>query len=789
MRLVLISLAWCGGIVYAASLNLPTHIWLIASLAALTAAGLVFRLGGSRWLASLLVVFILGGLRLSLQPVTSDLASQNGSSLTLTGIVISSPELRDDGSQRFRVQAESTYNGFEERRVNGIALVSTLSQQNLRYGDRVRVTGELTAPARIDDFNYADYLAREQVFSLMQNASLTILSSGNGSPLAAALFDLRERFSNFIQTTLPDPAAGLLRGILLGVDGALAPSAADAFATTGSAHIIAISGFNMAVVAQTVLRLLRRFGGGGRTAAGGAFAAILVYTLFVGAEPAVVRAFIMTSVLIFGQLLRRRTYIPASIAFAALLLTIENPTNLFDIGFQLSVAATLGLALFTQPIARWTTRILEAVLPRTLAGRAGDFLTEPLAASLAAQAAVTPLIALYFGRLSLVSPIVNLLIVPVQPFIILTGGLALLLSVVIVDLAAALLWVTYAALSWSLAVIRLFAQLPFADISFRLDDSIVLALFAALMGGHLLLSTRPPFIMRWLSRLTSRPVIMTASLGALSLIVLTGMLFFSKPDGRLHVWALDMNGSNSILIQTPDGAHILVDGGASPQRLLTALGDILPFNKRTLDAVILTAPVEANFRALLTVGEFYQAERWFTNGQSNLGENFAALNQLLGSPEILPGGSALAWADGTHIEILHPQTIPHPGDNISESSLVLRIRFGEISFLLTGELTPDGQAALLESGTPLHATVLQLPRHAMARSLHRDFAEMVSPSVYFAQTQLSGRRGDADPDVLARLLPQRPVYLTHRQGTLHFWTDGQALWFIPERVTEAQPVR
>lgn len=791
MRLVLVALAWCGGITFAASL--PTQnllLWSIACLVAVTATGLSFYLGGSRWAAVLILAFSLGGARLAVTPVTSELATQNGRTLTLTGIVSSSPEVRDDGSQRFRVDAESTYDGFEERTVSGAALVATLSQQAIAYGDRVHLTGELSTPGRFDDFDYGDYLAREGVFSQMQNASVIVESSGHGSPVMSAFLSLRDHFGETIQRTLPEPAAGLLRGILLGIDGALAPPVEDAFAATGSAHIVAISGFNMAIVGQSVLGLLSRFGLPKRTAVFVALSVLFTYTVFVGAEPAVVRACLMTSVLILGQLLRRRTYLPASIAFAAVLITAENPSHLFDIGFQLSVAATLGLAMMTEPIAQATTRTLQRLLPRLWAIRVGDFLTEPLAASLAAQIAVTPLIALYFGRLSLVSPLVNLLIVPVQPIIIIVGGIGVMLSTVIPAAGAVLLWIAFTALSWSLLIIRSFAQLPFADTSFRVDEMVVLLTFFVLLGGHLMLAARPPLIQRVFTRLSSRPIVAAALLGAVCLVSLSGMIVFSRPDGQLHVWALDMNGANAVLIETPAGAHILVDGGSSPQRLLTALGDILPFSQRSLDALILTAPIEANYRAVIAASEYYDFRQVFSHGQANLSEAYAALQESLGDSThtLLTAGAALEWADGTRIDILHPQQSPTLEDDVGDETMVVRVEYGEVSFLLTGELTAEGQDALLTSGLPVQSTVLQLPRHAMPRSLSTEFISAVAPSALFASTQRASRRGDADPDVISRL-PALPLMLTHRQGTLHYWTDGSALWVAPEHAEPVYEVR
>ena len=145
-----------------------------------------------------------------------------------------------------------------------------------------------------------------------------------------------------------------------------------------------------------------------------ALSVIAVYSLFVGASPGILRAALMSGLLVVGSQLNRRTFVPTSLALAVVLLSLGDPSVLLDIGFQLSFLAVLGLSLFVDPLSARFRRLLENLLPARAAAVLHSFLNEPLIVTIAAQITTLPLIILYFGRLSLVALPVNLLIVPVQ---------------------------------------------------------------------------------------------------------------------------------------------------------------------------------------------------------------------------------------------------------------------------------------------------------------------------------------------------------------------------------------
>lgn len=477
MRLIYIAFGWVIGIIIAARGNNSPLIWLILTLVSAIAVWLVWDDRIRRMALIALTALTAGGLRFSLVWQTSPIAQYNNiGGLTVEGMVVDPPDVRDDRIQ-LRVAAETITRAGETLPTDGLVLVQVPRVTEVRYGDLIAATGVLITPAEYDTFSYADYLAQGGVFSIMPNAALEIISSDNGNPLYAALLDVKTRAQAAIANALPDPQAALLSGILLRDERGIAPQIQDAFSRVGASHVVAISGFNMVILSGLVTSLLSKAKLPPRLSAALGIAIIIIYTVFVGANAAVVRAALMSSLLVIAPLFKRKTYVPASLAFVAIFLSLLNPRVLWDLSFQLSFFATLGLVLFADPLSSRFDRLLKRVFPSDTAAVASGFLTEPLMVSIAAQITTLPLIVLYFGRISLVTLLVNLLIVPVQSLILIVGGMATILALFAPGIAQILYWFALVPLGWTIDVVRLFARLPFADVEFSVDSRLVALFF------------------------------------------------------------------------------------------------------------------------------------------------------------------------------------------------------------------------------------------------------------------------------------------------------------------------
>lgn len=322
-------------------------------------------------------------------------------------------------------------------------------------GDRIAVRGPVEAPGN-DDFGA--YLRQIGAAGSLRSPTLDLLAGPEGPQ--GLLDRLRRGSAEVMIRALPEPQAGLASGILIGLRDRVDRDLAAAFTTAGVSHIVAISGWNIAIVAALVgAPLGGRVGTRARTAI--TLAAIVSYTLVAGASPSVNRAALMAAIGLTARASGRSGRAVAALGWAVLILLLADPATVSDPGFELSGLATAGLIGWATPLTDRLRRIRGHALP--------GWLAESLGISLAAEACTLPVVLLIFGRLALVGPIANLVIVPLVPPAMAAGAVALgagwLGAVGLPQPLVTLLGLpAWAVLGLLIALVRAAASLPFASI-------------------------------------------------------------------------------------------------------------------------------------------------------------------------------------------------------------------------------------------------------------------------------------------------------------------------------------
>lgn len=772
MALIYLALAWGAGIVIANHQS-PSQ-WIILGLLSLGSVGvwLYQRDAQGRLFFICLMAFSLGMARFELaNPIHDDSHLQrlnDQGNLTLTGQVIAEPELLD---QELRIQVEVEQAGGHS--VHGKLLATVPRHSNVHYGDQVRLQGFLVTPPELDDFSYGDYLARQGIFSAMFNAEVDITAQEGGFGPYKTMLEFKTKGREAIQQALPEPEASLLVGILLGDDNSIPKDTESAFTRTGASHLIAISGFNMAILAQVVMAFLSRLMGK-QKAALPALATIFLYTLLVGASGSVVRAAIMSSLLIIAQTQHRRVFVPTSLAFCVLAMSLYDPWVLWDVGFQLSLAAVLGMAVLVQPMTRWVQVRLEAWTTSQTAQKGIGLVSDSLITSIAAQVTTTPLIAYYFGRVSLVAIPVNLLTLPVQAPILMLGGIGTVVSLLVPPFGGVILDITWVLLAWMVAVVDYFARLGWADMNLQFASLWVIGFFILLGGVVWGRAVRP----KWLESLWQRPQLPAYGLQLAGIVLIAVMVNrgLDRPDQHLHLTFLDVGEAEGVLIETPNGGVILIDGGNQPSRLLAQLGQQLPANTSRIDVLIITIPQEDNIAALAEVVERYQVGVLLTNGQDSndaVYQNLLTLAEEQSIPIVsVTTGYTLHTDDRLQIEVLTPIAIPNKDTDANLSSITLRVTYDQAVFLLTGQADSALEPLLLANPHLIQATVLQVPAHASHDSMSQPFLEAINPQVAVIHLD-----SDSQPNAtqMSRLGASQ-LFRTDHDGAIEVITDGKTLW-------------
>jgi competence protein ComEC len=798
VTLIYLSIAWLLGILVTQALSLP-----LASLGFLVLPAIFVlvswpRNARARFLAVCLLGAAAGGVRLQLAPLTPDandvVQFADMGQIAIVGAIARPPETHDN-YQQFPLKVTSAAVGScadvdttAPPPAAGTLLVRTDSYEPLTYGDSVCVTGAIQQPLADANSSYGEYLARQRIFATMPRAYLDTLEPGRGSIFWAALYNVKGYAHQVVQQILPEPYAALLAGILLGIDSGIPKDLYEQFNAVGASHIIVISGSNIAVVCALLMTLSIRLLGK-RKAAWLTLAGVALYTLFVGADPPVVRAAIMGSLSVLAIYLGREGEARTMLMGTALLMTAVNPHLVNDVGFQLSFAATAGLVWIAPPLERGAQRMVRLLLGAQHTQAIMRLISEVFLITLAAQVAVTPLLLYHFGRFSPISLLTNLLIVPVQPFILLIGGAATAAGMFWLPLGRLLGSIVWLPLAWTVFVVKRSAALPWASLPLHgMTPALTVFAYAALalavwwIDRHLTSDdgtapSKPPVRLR-----TSTRWVLTAG-AALAFLIWAAV--GTLPDGRLHVTFLDVGQGDAILITTPKGQQILVDGGPAPSVLLWRLGEHMPFWDRTVEMVINTHPDIDHLGGLPAVLDRYHVPQVLLSDIEDDSSAWAALNdaaaQQGAQTQQAQAGGHLYGEEGLAIDILHPGAVPVGGDSNSHS-IVLRVAYGDVSFLLTGDIEADTEKRLGAAGLLPPTTVVKAPHHGSAFSSSRSLIATTQPQLAIISAGEDNLFGHPADEVLQRYAEASvPLLRTDQVGTIDCWTDGRTLWVRTER--------
>jgi competence protein ComEC len=733
-----IAIAFGVGIAVAGSVPAALVWWASAAAVALASLGLALGRTGIAAAALLVDVAAVGALRAAPLAPPADHVARLAlpQRATITARIDGEPTRFAPDRTRLVLEVE----GVNESPRSG-RLHATVYGEPPALGpdQRIRTDMRLHRAAGYKNpggFDHGRHLEREGILVVGSTRGDHVTIVDDPGPTWHA--QVRRRAREAIERALPPASAALLAGLLLGDRTALPPEIDTAFRRAGVYHVLAVSGFNVALIAGATFALLNLARFPRRVAAAGAIVVVAGFAAVVGPQPSVLRAAIMATLVLGALLVERDASVLNGLALAAIVILALRPADLHDPGFQLSFAATAGIVL--------------APLPRGLVAGA-------IGVSLAAALAVLPITLVHFNQLSVVGPLANLGAVPlagaativglagvVASWPITTAGEVLVNAAWPVLIALRALVAAAATPSWALAHLPAPAW-----------PAVACYVAALLLGlGWWRLREACPRASRAAGALTPPTLALAVGLAAWPLL--------RPPDGRLRVIVLDVGQGDAIVVETPDGRSLLVDaGGGGPMRLDAGERVVAPvlWNRGTLRlAAAVTTHDDRDhaggmdaIRRLFTIREPWTAEGLRAAPRELGGVRLTGLSEM-GRP-VAGGGSR---------------------PNRNDDALALRIDYGLVSFLLASDITAATEARLVAAGTPLAATVLKVAHHGSRGSSTAEFLRAVGPRVAVVSVGARNPYGHPSPETLARLAGvDAAVFRTDRDGAVILETDGRAL--------------
>lgn len=691
---------------------------------------------------------------------------------------------------RFVLKGERIISGGENATLPVNILVTIIRGRSdtallpLEYGTMVGLRGKLERPSaerNPGEFNARQYYEANGIslFLLVKGwNNVVVLDTGGGWwVMRKIVVPVRRYMFALIDRTIGGEEGEFLKGIFLGERSGISPSVRESFTNSGTAHVLAVSGSNVAVVTGFFFVLLGflRMGRLPRvilTACG-----LLFYMMITGSNPPVVRATIMALVLLFSSVAQEKTNPFNGLGIAALIILAFDTRQLFDVGFQLSFVAVLSIMYLYPKADALINRLGNTALWR----RATAPVLKVCALSGVATLGTLPLTSIYFGKFSIIGIVANMFVIPGVGLSVVLGGLS-----GIGGMASDFVAQTYASCNSAI----LWLTIRVAEISGRLSFAYVHTLRFAWVDA-LVFYTALLVAVHW-----KRPL-WRNSLIILLLITLNIAVWVPPPqamasvDGKLRVSFIDVGQGDAVLVELPSGGTILVDAGPRTHTFDAGERIVTPFLKRrgitNIDLLVISHAHSDHVGGAAAVISEISVQRVLDSGQparSTTYESYLRSIRERGSVfEMTKAGTLLSDFAGARLYVLYPSNTflsndpsrSHP--NLNNTSVVFKLVYGGISFLFSGDAEKEAEEEMVHVyGDFLQSTLLKIGHHGSTTSTSPEFLASVNPQHAVISVGRNNKFRHPSPLVIERLMEREiEISRTDEEGAIVFETDGVIL--------------
>jgi len=389
--------------------------------------------------------------------------NDSGKKISFLGEVIEEPDIRSSNA-KLTVETKILEVQGEQKEISGKVLVTTGKYPRYQYGDELIIIGKLETPIEFEDFNYKGYLAKEGIYSVIYYPKIKPSGKNLGNFFYKAIFSFKDKVKQAVEKIMPLPEISILEALTLGSKKGLSEDLKNQLNITGTRHIVAISGMHIMILSQVLMFLLIGLGLWRGQAFYFTMAILILFIIMIGAPASAVRAGIMGGILLFAQKIGRLNNSGRTIVFTGAIMLALNPLLLkFDVGFQLSFLAVLGIIYLKPIFDGWLNKLLFRRLKSWIEkGRLRQEVRSIITMTFAAQIATLPILIYNFGRISFISPLANVLIVPALPYVMGAGFIFNLGAVTWLFLGKILIWPVWFMFAYITKLLELLSKIPFA---------------------------------------------------------------------------------------------------------------------------------------------------------------------------------------------------------------------------------------------------------------------------------------------------------------------------------------
>ena len=643
--------------------------------------------------------------------------------ISATAVVIKGPS---EGEYNYKYTVKARTGKYKNKKF--IVYINKKNKKLLEYGDLIEIKGEYSAPEvarNYKGFDYSQYLKTLNIYGTIKVEESKIMNKNQLSPILISINNIKEKMIDNANRNMPKRTANLLLGILIGERDNIQEDIIESFRTANLSHILAVSGAHTSYIILGITYLISKSKTPKRIGYIITIINLLIFIIITGASYSVVRACIMAIVVIGAKICYRKENFFTSICISLIIILIQNPFAINDIGLKLSFMGTAGIVIFNKSITNFFIKL-----------KIKQKIAEALSVTFSAQLMIMPITILNFNTISLTFFISNILASPLLGIIIIFGFISIFISSILNPISKILFLILHIFLELLILVSKVTEKIPGSSILVKTPNilfAIVYYILILFFNYFFVIKQNPTrrFHKKIIKIITIKNIknaFKVIAVVFLIMLLLTRIVRIINPT--LKIYFIDVGQGDSTLIVTPKNKKILIDGGEGKTNVLFQY--LLDRRINKIDYIIISHFDSDHCNGLIEIIEKMRVENIVMSKQSKESEEYKKILEIIKQKNIkvssVKAEDKIIIEKNLYTKILNPAE-KFEFQDLNNNAIVAKLVYKDFSMLFTGDIEKAEENLAKKYKNELKSTILKVAHHGSKTSTSEEFLKYVEPQI------------------------------------------------------------
>lgn len=643
--------------------------------------------------------------------------------ISATAVVIKGPS---EGEYNYKYTVKARTGKYKNKKF--IVYINKKNKKLLEYGDLIKIKGEYSAPEvarNYKGFDYSQYLKTLNIYGTIKVEESKIINKNQLSPILISINNIKEKMIDNANRNMPKRTANLLLGILIGERDNIQEDIIESFRTANLSHILAVSGAHTSYIILGITYLISKSKTPKRIGYIITIINLLIFIIITGASYSVVRACIMAIVVIGAKICYRKENFFTSICISLIIILIQNPFAINDIGLKLSFMGTAGIVIFNKSITNFFIKL-----------KIKQKIAEALSVTFSAQLMIMPITILNFNTISLTFFISNILASPLLGIIIIFGFISIFISSILNPISKILFSILHIFLELLILVSKVTEKIPGSSILVKTPNilfAIVYYILILFFNYFFVIKQNPTrrFHKKIIKIITIKNIknaFKVIAVVFLIMLLLTRIVRIINPT--LKIYFIDVGQGDSTLIVTPKNKKILIDGGEGKTNVLFQY--LLDRRINKIDYIIISHFDSDHCNGLIEIIEKMRVENIVMSKQSKESEEYKKILEIIKQKNIkvssVKAEDKIIIEKNLYTKILNPAE-KFEFQDLNNNAIVAKLVYKNFSMLFTGDIEKAEENLAKKYKNELKSTILKVAHHGSKTSTSEEFLKYVEPQI------------------------------------------------------------